>query len=567
MASSARGTAQIDVRIGSVPVSDRPHAAAAAAGTGGARWMWAAAVAVAAFAGICATTSRLFLADTYMSLYAGRYLSAHGIPSHDPFTVAAHGRLWVDQQWLAQRLYYGAWQIGGTPAVGLLSALAIAVAFGMLAAIMLGRGVDPLRTATWCTIAFFVCQVNTVIRAQSFAYPLFVGLLWMLLNDERRGRWDPRLLWVVGLIAVWANVHGSALLGAALACAWFGVRAVIVFRRGLPRHVAAYLLTAAATAAAVLATPYSPRDVLTYYRSVLANPVLARYITEWFPATFGGVSTIFVIMLALVLVVTGVAIGRRVSLPKSLLALTAVAGLAGTQTVRYQVWFAFPAALLMAALMQGIAPDSPAAGPVRMPSAVLRAAPAVLLVLAAGLAFAPGQAVRAEIFCLFAGLIAAVDIVRRIPAGDRRRRALALPVPLGLATVAALAALWATPASRVEKFTPLRALAAADTYATAHPRVRILADDASAPALLWHYPALTGRLAFDARLEIFPRSVLLGYMHWVTMDSGNWQAAERGYGMLVVSAVKNPELANRLAHLRGWRVLFRDSSGIVDVRA
>ena len=51
------------------------------------------------------------------------------------------------------------------------------------------------------------------------------------------------------------------------------------------------------------------------------------------------------------------------------------------------------------------------------------------------------------------------------------------------------------------------------------------------------------------------------------MDSGNWQAAEHGYSMLIASATKNPDLPNRLAHLPSWRVLYRDNTGIVDVRA
>jgi len=150
MARSATTAPQPAPRLGDRSAGGRPDVSASAHEHAlGWRWAWAAAIAVAAFAGICATTARLFLSDTYMSLYTGRYQADHGIPIHDPLTVAAKGRLWVDQQWLAQRLYFESWQLGGAPAVGLLSALAIASAFGMLAAIMLGRGVDPLRTATW----------------------------------------------------------------------------------------------------------------------------------------------------------------------------------------------------------------------------------------------------------------------------------------------------------------------------------------------------------------------------------------------------------------------------------
>lgn len=533
-----------------------------------ARWKWASVLALAAFAGICATSSRLFLSDTYMTLYAGRFIWAHGIPTHDTLTVAAHGRAWVDQQWLAQWLFYGAWRLGGTALVGALSAIAIAAAFGMLAALMLARGIDPLRTATWTTVAFFVCQVNTVIRAQSLAYPLFVGLLWILLADERRNRFHPWVLLTVPVIAVWANVHGSALMAAGIGVSWMVYRAIRMGRARQLRSAAAYLLNAAVVSATVIvATPYSPTDVLHYYRSVLDNPILSQYITEWFPATFGGVSTIFDLALGLVLVVTGVAIGRRAPLPRTLLVMTLAAGFAGTQTVRYQVWFAFPAAIFLAETMQAIASSHALRrDQAKPPATALVVCPALLLLLAAGLAFAPGQAVRAQIFCLFAGVVAAVDVARRLGTSSWRRRALVLPVPLALATVASVVALSSTPASQLEKLTPLTDLAAANAYATAHPGARILADDASASALLWHYPALAGRVAFDARLEIFPKPALLGYMHFVEMDSGSWMQAARGYDIIVVSARKNPALAARVARLNGWRILRNDAAGVTVVR-
>lgn len=530
------------------------------------RSVWAFVVAIAAFAGICATTSRLFLSDTYMSLYAGRFIWSHGIPTHDPFTVEAHGRAWIDQQWLSQWLYYGAWRLGGTPAVGALSALAIAAAFGMLAWILLARDIDPLRTATWTTVAFFVCQVNTVIRAQSFAYPLFVGLLWVILADERRGRFHPWALASVPLVLVWANVHGSALLGAGTAATWMLYRAALSLRRAQSRSAVGYTLLALVLVGSVFGTPYSPTEMISYYKSVIGNPVLSQYITEWFPATFGGVSTIFDLIFALVLVVVGVAIGRRLPLPRALLTITLVAGVAGTQTVRYQVWFAFPAAILLAELMRDIAPARSQSQHSRPLPWLLRFCPTLLLLAAAGLAFAPGQAVRPQIFCLFAGVVVAVDVAARLPRGAWRGRALALPIPLLVATMASIVALWTTSTSQLERFTPLNELAAANAYATAHPRARILADDASASALLWHYPRLAGRVGFDARLELFSQPDLLAYMHFVTMDTPGWLRVTRGYSVLVVSARKNPQLASRVSTLTGWRVLRRDGAGVAVVR-
>src|SRR2546423_2982441 len=53
------------------------------------------------------------VADGWMALVSGREIAGHGLPSHETLTVWAHGRRWVDQQWLAQGLLYGLWRVGG----------------------------------------------------------------------------------------------------------------------------------------------------------------------------------------------------------------------------------------------------------------------------------------------------------------------------------------------------------------------------------------------------------------------------------------------------------------------
>src|SRR5579859_289449 len=116
--------------------------------------------------------SRYLFADSYYDLYAGRYIVQHGIPRHNVVTVASHGGRWIDQQWLAHVIYYGAWVAGGYPAVAVLCALLVTSGFAVLGMVMLGRGVPPTRTFIWTAGAIIVWLGNIVIRAQSFAYPL-----------------------------------------------------------------------------------------------------------------------------------------------------------------------------------------------------------------------------------------------------------------------------------------------------------------------------------------------------------------------------------------------------------
>src|SRR3954469_18763150 len=51
--------------------------------------------------------------DTWLSLLVGRRVADHGIPRHDVFTAWTLTHAWVDQQWLAHLMLYGAYAAGG----------------------------------------------------------------------------------------------------------------------------------------------------------------------------------------------------------------------------------------------------------------------------------------------------------------------------------------------------------------------------------------------------------------------------------------------------------------------
>src|SRR5262249_10221515 len=169
--------------------------------------------------------SRSLFGDSYYALYAGRYIAGHGIPRGNVFTAAAHGAPWADQQWLAQVLYYGAWAAGGYRALAALSAVLVTWGFALLAVLMLRRGVTPVAMFAWTAAAFGVCLGVTWIRAQSFAYPLFALTLWLILDDGRAARLRGRTWLAVPVLVLWANTHGSVLLGAGLVILYAGYRA------------------------------------------------------------------------------------------------------------------------------------------------------------------------------------------------------------------------------------------------------------------------------------------------------------------------------------------------------
>jgi hypothetical protein len=218
--------------------------------------------------------------DGWLALVSGRWISQHGLPSHDTITIWGHGRAWVDQQWLAQLGIYTLWRLGGIKLAMLVHALLVMSALAGAALIARSHGATA-RSVTWVAIPALLAYypVASVMRAQSFAFPLFVATLWLVLEDGRRP--SARVFASLPLLVLWANVHGSVLLGAGLV-SLAGVAAMVGRRRPTWRGLALLL----APWACVFASPYAVH-LPAYYEKILVGSNFKHLITEWAPTTLG----------------------------------------------------------------------------------------------------------------------------------------------------------------------------------------------------------------------------------------------------------------------------------------
>lgn len=312
-------------------------------------------IALAAFAiALLVTLRRGLGGDGYLALLAGRSIVQHGLPSHDTLTVMAHGRRWTDQQWLAQLGLYGLWRAGGVKLALLVHAL---LATGALtgAALIARRHGATARSVTWVAVPAFVAYypVAAVMRTQSFALPLFAATLWLLLDDARRP--SPRVFATLPLIVLWANLHGSVLLGAGLV-ALAGLVTLARERRPSARGLALVVLPWVC----VLASPYA-MHLPAYYRDVLVGGDFTHFITEWAPTTLQ-----LVTVPVFILVIGGLWLlgrnGRAVPVFDQL-AFLAMAVIA-FQAIRNIAWFALVALAVLPPLVERLL--TPVEGPRRL---------------------------------------------------------------------------------------------------------------------------------------------------------------------------------------------------------
>jgi hypothetical protein len=266
----------------------------------------------------------LVVQDSWLALVAGREVAEHGLPHADHLTALASGHRWIDQQWLAQLILFEATRLGGVGVAFALCILATLAAFALLFHVAYRRGCSPVALLVFLPLAVGASPWGLQLRTQSFALPLFALVLWLL---ERNAP-----LAALPAIAVWANVHGSAVIGVALLAAYAAARRS---RRAL--------VAAALAPLALLASPYA-LDLPGYYRLMLVDPPFGHAIREWNRTTPSGLTALFFLLVAVAVALALLRRGRLTLFDRLVLALTIVLGL---DAMRGIVWFGLAALALL----------------------------------------------------------------------------------------------------------------------------------------------------------------------------------------------------------------------------
>ena len=232
----------------------------------------------------------LVVADTWLALVSGREIWRHGLPHSDALTVIHHGQPWVDQQWLGHLALFGADRLGGLGLVVAFTTAAVLCGFCLAALAALERDAPPVALLIFFSLAFLSGVWIAVSRTQALAVPLYGFVLWLICRDRTCSR---RLtLLALPALCLWANVHGSVLLGSA-AVAVYGLFAAV---RSRSRQGA---LLSVSAPLCVLASPYASA-LPGYYKLMLDNPPFKRWINEWQPTVPEKDTAVFFCLAAIV---------------------------------------------------------------------------------------------------------------------------------------------------------------------------------------------------------------------------------------------------------------------------
>ncbi len=279
--------------------------------------------------------------DTNWQVAAGRWMIAHhAVPAGDPFSFTVPGRRWVTHEWLSEVLLGLAFAAAGWSGVVILTGAAASAALALMAA-ELRRWLDRLSVIAALGMAITLLLVSILVRPHVIALPVLVLWTVELMKARRLGRTPA--LWLLPLMAVWANLHGSYIFGLAFT-AFFALEAVCAADAKGRRVRVALGWGAFGLAAAVLtlATPNGLAGA-TFPFEVLTMKDLP-YINEWVAANFAKPSTLeFVLMFTLF-----ICLYRGVKIPAVRLALLLVLLHMTLVHIRQEIILAVIAPLLLA---------------------------------------------------------------------------------------------------------------------------------------------------------------------------------------------------------------------------
>ena len=338
----------------------------------------------------------------------------------------------------------------------------------MTAAAARRRGASDRSVAIILAFGYVTGLANTVIRAQIWTYVLFAALLALLLSDVRRP--SRRVFLVFPLLILWANLHGSVVVGAAprhperpdargQRPALPGPRQPLVARRRARR-------TALALHSGLALRARAPG----YYRGVLDNPTLSQ----------------------------------------------SVSGVGGTDAAR-------AGGLLHHAARRHLAGDPVALGvdALRAARALVDWAPRPARDPKRGLvrASSPPRSSRPR------------SMRPGHPRVARRTRVnLALAGAAIAAAVISLAGLASHDRAWWERGYPPQALAAVARAAKQDPSARVFANERYADWLLFYDPALRGRVAYDIRFELLPTKTFTSIVTFRSEHGYDWRRSPAATG-------------------------------------
>lgn len=231
--------------------------------------------------------------DFWWHLKTGEWIWNHkAIPFHDPFSYTFKGSEWINYEWLFHTIIYPLYKMGGFNALILFVIICTILTFYIV--YLTCRNVDEGNR--WLSITLLLWAIlaacgRFAIRPQVISFLCLALYFYVLtLHRMRRMKVTTAIYLLIPVQILWANIHGSFLLGIFLVAVFaFGQFFVLATKHYLDvkplfydsrlRELFAFALLLIMSS---LVNPYTYRLFIIPIKTIISTEALSS-IAEWIP--------------------------------------------------------------------------------------------------------------------------------------------------------------------------------------------------------------------------------------------------------------------------------------------
>ena len=236
----------------------------------------------------------LFHTDIWGHVLYGHWILDHqALPTQDPFLPLAEGMPVVDTAWLAQVIFGAVDRWAGPEGISILFALTtLATQLLMFRTFLLQTGRLGQAMACLAVMGLLGGTRHAIVRPEVFGVLCFATLWWLIVRSDRASRsksapseaGSSAALWlgVPLLFMLWANLHGSFMIGLIVLGCYAAGRAVEVAGRTwslravfADREFRRWLLFTELATVSSLVNPLRP-EAADLHIAIFAEPQPAR---------------------------------------------------------------------------------------------------------------------------------------------------------------------------------------------------------------------------------------------------------------------------------------------------
>lgn len=244
---------------------------------------WPLLIGLIVFFSVLLNQSSQFLddPDSFMHIAAGNWMMSHQlVPSFDPFSFNTEGKVWIAHEWLAQVIWALTYNLGGFGGVKILTAFLFALTLGLQLRYFL-RYLPAIYSLLFSYLCYLSLLFHLLARPHVLTWPIIVIWFTTLLTASSNRSKPPFVL--LPLMVLWANLHGSFLLGLVL-IPFISIDAVIYCdKKDRVKNILFWALFFLLAVITSLITPYG-LDGWKFGIDLMSSPYLSG-ISEWAPSS------------------------------------------------------------------------------------------------------------------------------------------------------------------------------------------------------------------------------------------------------------------------------------------